>query len=218
MRMAWYIGFVLAVLLIIIQGVNSEMSDRTIKTMRGKLSDAEVYGRVAIINFEGSKSLSKDYSLPDSLTGWNSGYFKRKAGKVFVRYDDEAIARYREMISRDPVYPFGHHMMAEALYLKKDPLWIDYALRAAEILEKTTAIVNHSPDHDDALRNIRELLRKEAEKRGEPDGAANGSQPIRSETNRTSAASVEVQLFANVDGVHPHETPAAAVWLPGEEY
>jgi hypothetical protein len=52
----------------------------------------------------------------------------------------------------------------------------------------------------------------------QPDGAANGSQPIRSETNRTSAASVEVQLFANVDGVHPHETPAAAVWLPGEEY
>ena len=127
-------------------------------------------GASYLINFEGSKSLSKDYSLPDSLTGWSSGYFKREAGKLFVRYDDEAIVRYKEMISRDPVYPFGYYMMAEALHLKKDPAWIDYALRAAEILEKTTAIVNHSPDHDDAIRNIRELLRKEAEKRGEPDG------------------------------------------------
>ena len=32
------------------------------------------------------------------------------------------------------------------------------------------------------------LQHSEEKKKGEPDGAANGSQPIRSETNRTSGA------------------------------
>ena len=38
-RMAWYIGLVVAVLLIIIQGCDSDKSARTIETLRGKLSD-----------------------------------------------------------------------------------------------------------------------------------------------------------------------------------
>jgi len=88
---------------------------------------------------------------------------------------DEAIRIGEELIQKTPQYPEGHHRLASA-YL---------AAGKTEQAREHYAQAFHlfpSEDNEKFLIAIEKRI-----KEGSPNSAANGSQPIRSETNRTSS-------------------------------
>jgi len=116
-------------------------------------------GEAATWNYEGAQSISEGYSLPGPLSGWVDGYVKATASGKQVRFDDEAISHFEEALKKYPKYPFSYYFLAEAFRLKGDnELAKTYAKQGIEILQVTTRIPNHSPDHDDALKNLQNLL------------------------------------------------------------
>jgi len=75
-----------------------------------------------------------------------------------IRYDDEAIAHYKNILNKNPKYPFPYYLLAEAYHLRGDIIWLTYAQKAIDILKITTSIPNHAPNHDQALSNLRVLI------------------------------------------------------------
>ena len=123
---------------------------------QAKLSE---YGTVATWNYQGAQSLSKDYSLPGPISGWVDNYVEDTPTGKQIRFDDEAIAVYQDMAKNQPKYPFSYYFLAEAYRLRNNnELAYTYAKQAIEIFEITTRIPNHSPDHDDALNNMKIML------------------------------------------------------------
>jgi hypothetical protein len=114
------------------------------------------FAEVATWNFKGAQSISKDYSLPGPLSGWTDGYVRETADGKQVRFDDQAISHFESVLKKYPRYPFSYYFLAEAFRLKGSRELADqYATQATNILRITTEIPLHSPDHDDALRNLR---------------------------------------------------------------
>jgi len=64
------------------------------------------------------------------------------------------------MTTKYPRYPFPYYFLAKCLRKLKQDAWRDYAEEAIRILEKTTNIPGHDPGHDDALRELRALLKE----------------------------------------------------------
>jgi len=113
------------------------------------------FAEVATWNFKGAQSISRDYSLPGPLSGWTDGYVRETADGKQVRFDDEAISHFESVLKKYPRYPFSYYFLAEAFRLKGNrELAGRYATQAMNIFRITTDIPLHSPDHDDALKNL----------------------------------------------------------------
>jgi tetratricopeptide (TPR) repeat protein len=91
---------------------------------------------------------------------------------------DEAIRLGEELIQRTPQYPEGHHRLASA-YL---------AAGKTEQAREHYAQAFHLFPSEENEKLLTAINRRIKEGNPQPDGAANGSQPARSETNRTSSA------------------------------
>jgi hypothetical protein len=117
------------------------------------------YAEVATWNYKGAQSISKDYSLPGPLSGWADDYVRDTPNGKEVRFDDAAISHFESTLQKYPRYPFSYYFLAEAFRLKGDSqLAHKYARKGMSIFEITTNIPLHSPDHDDALKNLREAF------------------------------------------------------------
>lgn len=154
----WHGFFYLAILLIIIQGIDSYLTNRKLKSVQTNLSNINKYGDVAQLNFKGDRSISDDYSLPSELSGWTNGFVKDLNGKKHIRYDDSAIVHYQQILKDHPRYPFSYYLMAEAYRLRNDPKWKEYAREAIKIFKITTSLPLHAPNHDEALKTLKELI------------------------------------------------------------
>lgn len=120
------------------------------------------YGEVAALNFNGAKSVSNSHSVPSPLSGWNDKYVRETSDGKQIRYDDEAIAYYKKLQEAYPKYPFSYYCLAEAYRLRGDNKWRDYAKQAIKILNITTTLPNHAPNHDEALASLRNMLSQHA--------------------------------------------------------
>ena len=157
-KIIWYASFALAIVLIVVEAVDSYFSDRERVKLQEEQSNIKEYGKYALWNLQGSQSVSDDYCLPSELTEWTDGFVRQVDGKKQVRNDDEAIAHYKRMIEQHPRYPFPYYMLAEALHHRNDCEWRRYATDAVRIFEITTSLPVHSPDHREALTNLKNLL------------------------------------------------------------
>lgn len=131
--------------------------------------------------FKEGKNIRYDGPLPNALRD----LYVIEDNKIHFKLGREFENQYRRIIAEHPRFPFAYLGLVESLRHRGDPGWRAYAEQAIAILRKTTLIAGHDKAHDDALRLLNGYLEK---RDSEPDGAANGSQPIRSETNRKSSA------------------------------
>jgi hypothetical protein len=161
-RILWYFFVVGTITLIIFQGYENFASNKDLISLRTQVANFREYGQVATWNFKGAQSISKDFSFPGTISGWTEGFVKDQNGKKMVRYDDEAISHYKNIVSQHPNYPFPYYFLAEAYRMRGDKIWHEYASKAMNILKITTSIPNHAPDHDDALANLRIMMAEEA--------------------------------------------------------
>ena len=91
---------------------------------------------------------------------------------------DEAIRIGEELIQKTPQYPEGHHRLATA-YL---------AAGKTEQAREHYAQAFHLFPSEDNEKSLIAIEKRIKEGNPQPNGPANGSQPVRSETNRTSSA------------------------------
>ncbi|MSP40264.1 MAG: hypothetical protein EXR70_17380 [Deltaproteobacteria bacterium] len=72
--------------------------------------------------------------------------------------DSVALAKFQEVIAKFPTFPFSYYALAFCLRQRDDKFWQGYAMKAIEILDKTTRIDGHHRNHEQALREIRAAL------------------------------------------------------------
>lgn len=83
-----------------------------------------------------------------------------KENKIYPKVTPEALAKYEEAVQKFPDFPFGYYAMAVCLRALGDPRWRVYAEQGVRIFEKTTRIKDHPPSHDDALKELKDILRQ----------------------------------------------------------
>lgn len=126
-----------------------------------ELSDLSQYLSVATWNQEGDAILWEGQSVETPASGWLKGYREQdNAQKMAWQCGSSALFHYRETMDAYPQYPFPYYVVAKCLQARGEISWKDYAEKGVAILEKTTRIPGHAPDHDDALADLSALLKK----------------------------------------------------------
>ena len=70
----------------------------------------------------------------------------------------KGLARF-EIVTREfPDFPFSYWALAKCLKHTGDPQWLAYGERAMSIFQHTTQISERSPHHDQARKQMEELL------------------------------------------------------------
>lgn len=134
-------------------------SEREVTTLQTQLDTIRNYTEVSKLNFVGKTGTVTPPLLEET------GVSRMLAGTYTItenhsRYicDQTAIEKFHEVISRYPSFPFSYYALAFCLTRREDSSWRGFAIKAVEILQRTITIDGHHPNHDQALRELRELL------------------------------------------------------------
>lgn len=76
----------------------------------------------------------------------------------YPRCDAQGLARFEAVTRKFPDFPFSHWALAKCLKQMGNPQWRNYAERAMAIFKHTTRISDRSPHHDQARKQIEQLL------------------------------------------------------------
>jgi hypothetical protein len=131
-----------------------------LKEQKDKLSTIAEYSEVASYNCIGVTG-KVGYGLIESsgISELLKGSYEKKDDKIFFKFDDLSILKYKRVISEYPKFPFSYYVTAMALKEKGDPKWKEYADKAVELLNKTTQIVGHNPNHDEVLKILQQTIK-----------------------------------------------------------
>jgi len=119
------------------------------------------YSAVALLDALGNPpnmGPGSDIKIQNELTSLLEGMFSIRNGKIHMRKDQEAEARYRKIIAKFPNFPFGHYFLALCLRDRGDPQWRGHAEHAVDILRMTTQIDGHNQNHDEILSKLTSWL------------------------------------------------------------
>lgn len=101
-----------------------------------------------------------DISFNSPLTNAIRPHYRydKNTKKIHMSRSKEAEETYRELIENFPTFPFGYYFLVLCLRERGDQEWRTYAEKAVEILEKTTKLSDHHPNHDEILSKLAEWL------------------------------------------------------------
>ena len=80
--------------------------------------------------------------------------------RLLPRCDTIGVAAFKAAARLNPDFPFAHWALAVCAEKDRNPSWRTYAERAVTILEHTTQMAGHNQNHDEALEELRKLLRQ----------------------------------------------------------
>jgi hypothetical protein len=139
----------------------TEESEKKISSLQEEVANYKDFSSIATLDmfgkpFEGTEN---EIQVTTSLSLSLEGFIKKSGSNVYtVREDNDAVMRYREIISTDPRFPFAHYYLALALKDKDDPEWRKHAYEAQRIFRITTKLKDHHGTHDEALRKLNRML------------------------------------------------------------
>lgn len=116
------------------------------------------YSEVATWRFDGGKSVGSGVAVSGPVGNWHQGYVNKHGEKISWNCHEEALDHYKTVIEKHPRYPFPYYMLAACLTNQGDDSWEIYANAGISILEHTTNIPGHDPDHDDVLKRLRAMI------------------------------------------------------------
>ena len=139
-----------------------EEQERT-SQLESELQGLRQYSKVAKYNALGltgiaGAGIKENSPINQALEG---AYIEEETqtGSVYhPRCDDQGIARF-EIVAREfPNFPFSYWALAKCLKQMGDSQWRAYGERAMSIFQHTTLISERSPHHDQARKQMEELL------------------------------------------------------------
>jgi hypothetical protein len=134
-KLIWIFCFFASLTIYAYQMYSAHSQSKQLDDTRHRLSNILAYGEIAMLNYKGDISVSKDYSLPGPISGWTDGYVKKANNSKQIRYDDDAITYYLEILRNNPKYPFPYYFLADPYHLRGDQIWRKYAQDAVSILK-----------------------------------------------------------------------------------
>ena len=133
--------------------------------LEGELDGVKRYGSVAKINAFG---LSGKYGPGSGITETTSlsraleeAYVWKEDGgreRAYPRCDSTGIAAFRRATEINPNFPFSYWALALCAKKAGDKEWRTLAERAVTILDHTTQIAGHNGNHDEAMKELRQLF------------------------------------------------------------
>jgi hypothetical protein len=146
----------------------AESALNSIRDVQNVLDSMRTHGGLARINFNGQIPVGGGMATGSVLSDWAGGYASMYINRKTATFDIEdnvmctasALDQYRSIIKKYPFWPFAHFVLAICLKQQSDKSWEEHAMTALEILEKTTAVPNHHPDHSIALKRVKKMLQK----------------------------------------------------------
>lgn len=137
-------------------------NEQQVSSLKGKIREQEdirSHELVARWGFDGMASFSGGIArIATPLVGWAAGRVKFDGKTVSFSCDSKGVEGYRRAIKREPKFPLPYCALAECLSRQGDPSWKAVAETGISILEKTTKVPDHDPDHDAALALLRKLM------------------------------------------------------------
>jgi hypothetical protein len=116
------------------------------------------YADVVQLNMIGKPNMDGDLVYTTPISTALEGTYEIKGHNVTFRSDLASEAKFRDAIARFPKFPFAYICLAVALRNRGDPSWLDFAKQGEAILEKTTLVPGHHPNHDYFLTQVREMM------------------------------------------------------------
>ena len=140
-----------------------------IKGVQNVLDSMKTYGEVARIDFNGGIALGGGIGTGSALSNWAGGFVSMHSDwkKATWQIKDDgmcspaALDQYKAIVKKYPFWPFSHYVLAICLKNKGDNSWEEHAMKALEILEKTTAVPNHHSDHSSIIKAVKKMLQKQ---------------------------------------------------------
>ena len=133
-----------------------------VSSLEGKVREQEnvrSHEVVARWGFDGMASFSGGVArIATPLVGWAKGRIKLDGNKVTFSCDSKGVEGYRRAIKQEPRFPLPYCALAGCLSRQNDPSWKNVAEKGITILELTTKVPDHDPDHDTALAMLQELM------------------------------------------------------------
>lgn len=125
-----------------------------------QFSKVAKYNALGLTGIAGA-GLKENSPINQALEGT---YIKEKTqtGPLYhPRCDDEGLARFAIVANEFPDFPFSYWALAKCLKQTNAPQWRAYGERAMAIFQHTTQISERSPHHDQARKQMEELLVEE---------------------------------------------------------
>lgn len=132
--------------------------DKKSSKLEEQLSNYYTYAEVATWNLLGGKMAGFGVDVNSPVSGWTKGYTRGDGSQLEWKCDSSAIVHYKRIIEKQPLYPFPYYVLAICLKRLGDESWKKYAKDEMNILEKTTTIPGHAPEHDAVLKSIKGLF------------------------------------------------------------
>lgn len=135
--------------------------EKEIETL-GKEVDLSKYQDISLYNAMGNKSgkVNGVNIVRTVINDWNKKYAYYDNGQIIFKCEPGAKEVCLKVINKMPTYPFSYYFLAKCLKEENDSLWVEMAQKAKTILQKTTQIAGHKADHDDALKEITNWLKR----------------------------------------------------------
>lgn len=146
------------------------MITKEVRTLRGRTSQLEHelqglrrYGRVAKYNALGltgiaGEGLKENSPIARALKGAYINTEGEAGAQYRPRCDAQGIDRFANVARKFPDFPFSHWALAKCLKQAGNPQWRTHAVRAMTIFEQTTRIGERSSHHDQARKQMEQLL------------------------------------------------------------
>jgi hypothetical protein len=139
----------------------TEESEKKVANLQEEVANYKDFSSIAALDmfgkpFEGTEN---QIQVTTALSRSLEGFIKKSGSNLYnVQTDNDAVRRYREIVSTDPRFPFAHYYLALALKDKDDPEWRQHAYEAQRIFRITTKLKDHHATHDEALRRLNRML------------------------------------------------------------
>lgn len=148
-----------------LRAITSEIRSLRERTsqLHQELEGLRRYSKVAKYNALGltgiaGEGLKENSPIARALEGAYTEVKKDSGPEYFPRCDEQGLSRFANVAKEFPDYPFSYWALAKCLKPIGSPHWRAYAERAMAILEHTTRVSERSPHHDQARKQMEELL------------------------------------------------------------
>jgi len=136
--------------------------DFKIERLSNDVSDIKVYANMARLDVFGLE-FHFGYGLKGGDTELSllmKNVLEEANNTVNIKLTDSTLINLDRVIEKFPSFPFGYSFKAKYLFTKNDRSGIIYLIKAILILEITTSIVGHNGQHDQELKNLKDICLK----------------------------------------------------------
>lgn len=136
--------------------------EQELEKLKNDVNNIRDYSNIARLDLTGVElHAGNGITMSDTeLSALMKKILRIEDNKVYVKVSDTVMVYVNEVIEKFPKFPFGYYAKAKILLSKNIKDGLPYVFKTIEILEITTSIQGHNPNHDEALAEFKNILKE----------------------------------------------------------